>query len=97
MATTTRSCANSATVLHGIRHRLRADGPAAILGIGTANPKNCVPQDQFADWYLDVTKVVFGSFKGAPTMMQSAPAGICCVACISVICLVNVGTHLGIT
>ncbi|XP_008679466.1 bisdemethoxycurcumin synthase [Zea mays] len=56
MATTTRSCANSATVLHGIRHRLRADGPAAILGIGTANPKNCVPQDQFADWYLDVTK-----------------------------------------
>lgn len=48
--------AHSATVLHDIRQRQRADGPAAILAIGTANPTNCVLQDQFADWYFHVTK-----------------------------------------
>ncbi|OEL27767.1 Bisdemethoxycurcumin synthase [Dichanthelium oligosanthes] len=29
---------------------------AAVLGIGTANPANCVPQDEYADWYFRVTK-----------------------------------------
>ncbi|EES08598.1 hypothetical protein BDA96_05G150200 [Sorghum bicolor] len=45
-----------ATVLHDIHQRQRADGPAAMLGIGTANPTNCVLQDQFADWFFHVTK-----------------------------------------
>jgi predicted naringenin-chalcone synthase len=27
-----------------------------VLGIGTANPTNCVPQDEYADWYFRVTK-----------------------------------------
>ncbi|TVU24635.1 hypothetical protein EJB05_27084, partial [Eragrostis curvula] len=34
----------------------RADGTAAVLAIGTANPANYVPQDEFADWYFRVTK-----------------------------------------
>ncbi|GJN25468.1 hypothetical protein PR202_gb13297 [Eleusine coracana subsp. coracana] len=34
----------------------RADGAAAILGIGTANPTNCVRQDEFADWYFRIYK-----------------------------------------
>ena len=51
-----RSSAHSATVLHDIHQRQRADGPAAILGIGTANPTNCVLQHQFADWFFRVTK-----------------------------------------
>nr|TKW01015.1 hypothetical protein SEVIR_8G149400v2 [Setaria viridis] len=28
----------------------------AVLGIGTANPANCVPQNEYADWYFRVTK-----------------------------------------
>ncbi|CAD6253721.1 unnamed protein product [Miscanthus lutarioriparius] len=51
-----RSSAHSASVLHDIHQRQRADGPAAMLGIGTANPTNCVLQDQFADWFFRVTK-----------------------------------------
>jgi len=34
----------------------RADGPAAVLAIGTANPANCVPQDEFPDFYFRATK-----------------------------------------
>ncbi|CAO2201121.1 unnamed protein product [Urochloa humidicola] len=34
----------------------RADGPAAVLAIGTANPANCVLQDDFADFYFRATK-----------------------------------------
>ena len=29
---------------------------AAVLAIGTANPANWVPQDEFADWYFRVTR-----------------------------------------
>jgi metal-dependent amidase/aminoacylase/carboxypeptidase family protein len=29
---------------------------AAVLAIGTANPTNCIPQDEYADWYFRVTK-----------------------------------------
>jgi len=25
---------------------------AAVLGIGTANPANCLGQDEYADWYF---------------------------------------------
>ncbi|CAL5091653.1 unnamed protein product [Urochloa decumbens] len=39
-----------------IRLAQRADGPAAMLGIGTANPAYCVPQDDFPDYYFRVTK-----------------------------------------
>ncbi|CAL5062643.1 unnamed protein product [Urochloa decumbens] len=33
----------------------RADGPAAVLAIGTANPANCVLQDDFPDFYFRAT------------------------------------------
>ncbi|CAN6165864.1 unnamed protein product [Urochloa humidicola] len=39
-----------------IRRAQRANGPAAMLGIGTANPAYCVPQDEFPDYYFRVTK-----------------------------------------
>lgn len=35
---------------------LRADGPATVLAIGTANPPNCVRQEEYADYYFRVTK-----------------------------------------
>ncbi|KAF8700868.1 hypothetical protein HU200_034234 [Digitaria exilis] len=34
----------------------RADGPAAVLAIGTANPANCVLQDEFPDLHFRITK-----------------------------------------
>ncbi|CAL4984288.1 unnamed protein product [Urochloa decumbens] len=46
----------AATLLNEIRRAQRADGPAAVLAIGTAVPANCVRQDEFADWYFRVTK-----------------------------------------
>ncbi|KAK1680176.1 hypothetical protein QYE76_041024 [Lolium multiflorum] len=33
----------------------RADGPAAMLAIGTANPEHCVPQDEFPDFFFRAT------------------------------------------
>ncbi|CAL4984305.1 unnamed protein product [Urochloa decumbens] len=45
-----------ADVLFEIHERQRADGPAAILAIGTAYPTNCIQQDEFTDWYFRVTK-----------------------------------------
>ena len=41
--------------LEEIREAQRARGPATILGIGTANPTNCVYQDDFTDYYFRVT------------------------------------------
>ncbi|OEL30328.1 Bisdemethoxycurcumin synthase [Dichanthelium oligosanthes] len=38
------------------RRQQRADGPAAVLAIGTATPANCVPQDEFPDFYFRATK-----------------------------------------
>lgn len=38
-----------------IRRAQRADGPAAVLGIGTANPPHFVLQNEFADYYFRVT------------------------------------------
>ncbi|XP_006662208.1 bisdemethoxycurcumin synthase-like [Oryza brachyantha] len=35
--------------------RQRAEGHAAVLAIGTANPANIVPQDEFADYYFGLT------------------------------------------
>lgn len=39
-----------------IRRQQRADGHAAVLAIGTANPPNCVSQDEYRDYYFRVTK-----------------------------------------
>ncbi|XP_021731130.1 chalcone synthase 2-like [Chenopodium quinoa] len=39
-----------------IRNSQRADGPATILAIGTANPPNEMSQDEFPDFYFRVTK-----------------------------------------
>lgn len=44
------------TTVSEIRHAQRADGPAAVLAIGTANPTNCVSQDEYPDYYFRVTK-----------------------------------------
>lgn len=35
--------------------RQRAEGPAAVLAIGTANPSTVVSQDEFADLFFRVT------------------------------------------
>lgn len=45
-----------ATTLSEIRVAQRADGPAAVLAIGTANPPHCVPQEDYPDYYFSVTK-----------------------------------------
>ncbi|WVZ49047.1 hypothetical protein U9M48_000437 [Paspalum notatum var. saurae] len=40
-----------------IRRRVpRADGPAAVLAIGTANPETCISQDAYPDYYFHLTK-----------------------------------------
>ena len=39
-----------------LRREQRADGPACVLAVGTANPANCIPQGEYADWYFRVTK-----------------------------------------
>ncbi|KAL6657999.1 hypothetical protein ACP70R_005779 [Stipagrostis hirtigluma subsp. patula] len=44
------------TTVHEIRRAQRADGPAAVLAIGTANPANCVLQDEYPDFYFRATK-----------------------------------------
>lgn len=47
---------NTITSICEIRRSQRADGPAAILAVGTANPPNCVSQDEYPDYYFRVTK-----------------------------------------
>ncbi|CAN6218903.1 unnamed protein product [Urochloa humidicola] len=47
--------APAATVIGEIRRAQRADGPAAVLGIGTANPATCMAQDDYPDYYFRVT------------------------------------------
>jgi hypothetical protein len=34
---------------------MRPGERAAVLAIGTANPVNCVLQDEYADWYFRAT------------------------------------------
>nr|CDU44828.1 chalcone synthase [Chorispora tenella] len=43
------------TSLDEIRKAQRADGPAGILGIGTANPANHVIQTEYPDYYFRIT------------------------------------------
>uniref|UniRef100_A0A0D3GPG7 Chalcone/stilbene synthase N-terminal domain-containing protein n=1 Tax=Oryza barthii TaxID=65489 RepID=A0A0D3GPG7_9ORYZ len=38
-----------------MRQSQRADGLAAVLAIGTANPPNCVTQEEFPDFYFRAT------------------------------------------
>nr|AAO63021.1 chalcone synthase B [Allium cepa] len=38
-----------------IRSTQRADGPATVLAIGTATPKNMVYQDEYPDYYFRIT------------------------------------------
>ncbi|KAL5196846.1 hypothetical protein ABZP36_000358 [Zizania latifolia] len=42
-------------VVYDIRRKQRADGPATVLGIGTANPETCMSQDEYPDYYFRVT------------------------------------------
>uniref|UniRef100_A0ACD6AK34 Uncharacterized protein n=2 Tax=Avena sativa TaxID=4498 RepID=A0ACD6AK34_AVESA len=54
-----RTMADGSTLqptVHEIRRSQRADGPAAILAIGTANPPNCVSQEEYPDLYFRVSK-----------------------------------------
>jgi bisdemethoxycurcumin synthase len=44
-----------ATVVSEIRRAQRADGPAAVLGIGTANPPTSMAQDEYPNYYFRVT------------------------------------------
>uniref|UniRef100_A0A0E0M612 Chalcone synthase n=1 Tax=Oryza punctata TaxID=4537 RepID=A0A0E0M612_ORYPU len=48
--------AATTAVLDSRRGAQRAEGPATIIAIGTANPANIVPQDDFADYYFGLTK-----------------------------------------
>jgi hypothetical protein len=48
--------ASTLATMGEIRRLQRADGPAAVLAIGTANPPNCVSQDEYPDFYFRVTK-----------------------------------------
>jgi len=38
-----------------IRRAQRAEGPATILAIGTANPSNCIEQSDYPDYYFRIT------------------------------------------
>ncbi|KAL5196610.1 hypothetical protein ABZP36_000122 [Zizania latifolia] len=42
-------------VVYEIRRKQRANGPATVLGIGTANPETCMSQDEYPDYYFRVT------------------------------------------
>lgn len=45
-----------ANIVEEMRRTQRADGPATVLAIGTATPKNCMYQDQYPDYYFRITK-----------------------------------------
>ncbi|KAL0456831.1 UNVERIFIED_CONTAM: Chalcone synthase [Sesamum latifolium] len=44
-----------ARTVEEIRRAQRAEGPATVLAIGTANPPNCVDQSTFPDYYFRIT------------------------------------------
>lgn len=46
----------SASAVRKIRQGQRAEGPASVLSIGTANPAMCVGQSDYADFYCRITK-----------------------------------------
>ncbi|KAL6893635.1 hypothetical protein ACP4OV_007733 [Aristida adscensionis] len=48
--------ASPAATVREFRRAQRADGPASVLAIGTANPAHCVRQEDYPDYYFRVTK-----------------------------------------
>ncbi|KAF2912785.1 hypothetical protein DAI22_10g039100 [Oryza sativa Japonica Group] len=48
--------AATAAVVDSRRCTRHAEGPATVLAIGTANPANICPQDEFTDYYFGLTK-----------------------------------------
>ncbi|KAL6658001.1 hypothetical protein ACP70R_005781 [Stipagrostis hirtigluma subsp. patula] len=50
------STTTSPATVQQIRCAQRADGPAAVLAVGTANPAKCVLQDEYPEFYFRVTK-----------------------------------------
>jgi chalcone synthase len=48
--------AMASSIVCEIRRLHRAEGPAAVLAIGTATPPNCVSQEEYPDYYFRVTK-----------------------------------------
>uniref|UniRef100_A0A0E0M5U8 Chalcone synthase n=1 Tax=Oryza punctata TaxID=4537 RepID=A0A0E0M5U8_ORYPU len=48
--------AATTAVVDSRRGTQRAESPATIIAVGTANPANIVPQDGFADYYFGLTK-----------------------------------------
>ncbi|XP_071735262.1 chalcone synthase isoform X1 [Rutidosis leptorrhynchoides] len=46
----------SSVDISAIREAQRAQGPATILAVGTANPSNCVYQADYPDYYFRITK-----------------------------------------
>ncbi|KAF0929907.1 hypothetical protein E2562_026716 [Oryza meyeriana var. granulata] len=48
--------AATTTAVDSRRCTQHAEGPATVLAIGTANPVNIVLQDEFANYYFDLTK-----------------------------------------
>lgn len=42
--------------VHQESQRAPRRNSAAVLAIGTANPANCLLQEDYADWYFRVTK-----------------------------------------
>ncbi|KAL0349102.1 UNVERIFIED_CONTAM: Chalcone synthase [Sesamum angustifolium] len=44
-----------ARTVEEIRRAQRAEGPATVLAIGTANPPNCIEQSTFPDYYFRIT------------------------------------------
>ena len=42
--------------IQSIRKAQRADGPATIMAIGTANPPHAVDQSTYPDFYFRITK-----------------------------------------
>ncbi|CAN6372226.1 unnamed protein product [Urochloa humidicola] len=44
------------SVLHESQQSQCPNGSAAVLAIGTANPANSIPQEEYTDWYFRVTK-----------------------------------------
>ncbi|KAK1311416.1 Chalcone synthase [Acorus calamus] len=46
----------SSISIEELRRAQRSDGPATVLGIGTAVPPNVILQSEYTDWYFRVTK-----------------------------------------
>ena len=71
--------ATTLATLREIRRAQRADGPAAMLAIGTANPTNCVLQEEFPDYYFRVTN------KEHLTDLKETFKKLCKQACLVVV------------